>query len=39
MALEICQKRGDDISSEQQAVSQMPLRISAPVDKQKDKVS
>ncbi len=36
MALRICEERGDDLTSEQKAVSEMPLRISSSVDQPKD---
>jgi len=34
-ALRICQRRGDDLSSEQQAVSEMPLRLSSNLNQKK----
>lgn len=39
MALRICEERGDDLTSEQQAVSEMPLRLSSSTEKQKGKTS
>ena len=35
MALRICEERGDDLTSEQKAVSEMPLRISSSVNQPK----
>ena len=39
MALRICEARGDDLTSEQKAVSDMPLKYSSASNQQKDEVS
>lgn len=38
MALKMCEARGDDLTSEQQPVSEMPLRLSSTLDLEKDEV-
>ncbi len=36
MVLKMCDKRGDDVSAEKQLVSEMPLRLAAIADNEKD---